>query len=71
MKHSITHENIRHIHGALKKVRFMQFGHKAYRHCDKDVSRVRAEWSEFQKNPVGYLASSHEDLSRDILTLCQ
>ena len=71
MNHHVTHETICHTHRALKKVRFMQFGHKAYRHLGKDVTAVRQAWARFQTNPVDFLATSPETLSRDILTLCQ
>jgi hypothetical protein len=67
----ITHENIRRIHSALKTVRFMQFGHKTFRHYNRDVKSVRSAWTEFQRDPLSYLANSPEDLSRDVLTLCQ
>jgi hypothetical protein len=71
MNHTISHEIVCRTHHALKQVRFMQFGQKAYRHLGKDVSAVRQAWSRFQSNPVDFLATSPESLSRDILTLCQ
>jgi hypothetical protein len=71
MNKTITHDTIVKLHRSLKKVRFMQFGHKAYHHCGKDVSRVRTEWASFQKDPVSYLATSPEVLSKDILTICE
>jgi hypothetical protein len=71
MNHHISHETVCRTHHALKKVRFMQFGRKAYQHLGKDVTAVRQAWGRFQVNPVDFLATSPENLSRDILTLCQ
>jgi len=70
MNKTVTHETIITIHRSLKKIRFMQFGHKAYGHCGKDVIRLRCEWAQFQKDPVSYLANRPEILSREILSLC-
>ncbi len=71
MTHPLTIESVHRAHRTLKKVRFMQFGRKAYPHCGKDVNQVRQAWSRFQQDPLSFLATSPEDLSRDILTLCQ
>ncbi|MEI7728564.1 MAG: hypothetical protein WCO56_03295 [Verrucomicrobiota bacterium] len=67
----LTHEHLRHIHRTLKNVRFLQFGHKTFRHYNRDVNSVRSAWTEFQRDPLSYLANSPADLSRDVLTLCQ
>lgn len=71
MKKNLTHEQLVHVHHTLKTVRFMQFGHKVYRHVGRDVAQVRQAWNRFQANPVAFLASSPADLSRDVLALCE
>jgi site-specific recombinase XerD len=71
MNRNLSHETVCHTYHALKKVRFIQFGQKAFHHLDKDVTRVREAWTRFESNPVSFLATSPESLSRDILTLCQ
>jgi hypothetical protein len=71
MSHSVTIHSVNHVHRSSKTIRFMQFGRKAYSHCGRDVNQVRQAWSRFQQNPLSFLATSPEDLSRDILTLCQ
>ena len=71
MSHPLTLESVHRAHRSLKNIRFMQFGHKAYPHCSKNVGQVRQAWSRFQQDPLHFLATSPETLSRDILTLCQ
>jgi hypothetical protein len=71
MSHPLTLESVHRAHHTFKKVRFMQFGCKAYPHCSKNVGQVRQAWSRFQQDPLSFLATSPETLSRDILTLCQ
>jgi hypothetical protein len=71
MSHPITIESVHHTHRKIRKIRFMQFGRKAYAHCDRDLGQVRQAWSRFQQDPLTFLATSPENLSRDILTLCQ
>lgn len=71
MSYPLTIESVHRTHRTLKQIRFMQFGRKAYAHCGRDVNRVRQAWSHFQQDPLTFLATSPENLSRDILTLCQ
>jgi hypothetical protein len=71
MSHPLTLESVHRAHRTLKKIRFMQFGRKAYPHCGRNVPGVRQAWSNFQKDPLSFLATSPESLSRDILSLCQ
>ena len=68
---NMTHEVICKTHQAFQKVRFIQFCQKAYQHLDKDVTRVRQAWADFQINPLNFLANSPENLSRDILSPCR
>lgn len=71
MSHPLTIESVHRAHRTLKQIRFMQFGRKAYAHCGRDVNQVRQAWSHFTQDPLSFLATSPEDLSREILTLCQ
>jgi hypothetical protein len=71
MSHPVTIESVHPTHRTVKHIRFMQFGRKAYSHCNRDLTQVRQAWSRFQQDPLKFLATSPGDLSRDILTLCQ
>lgn len=71
MSHPLTLESVHRAQRSLKSIRFMQFGHKAYPHCSKNLTQVRQAWSRFQQDPLQFLTTSPESLSRDILALCQ